>query len=81
MIGDRDAIETRIAEARQWLEKSEAAELQFLLGYIYLQMDMLKDAQKAIDAAYEEMPDSQPVSTLKTVIDAAVNSSKTTRQP
>ncbi len=79
MVGDRDTLETRIVEAQQWLEKSKAAELHFLLGYIYFQADRLENAQNAINAAYEKMPNSQAVNILKTVINTTVELNKTTK--
>ena len=72
MVGDRDTLESRVADVEQWLEKSEAAELQFLLGYVYYQMGRLARAKAAIDGACERMPGSSVVSTLKKAIDDAM---------
>ena len=72
MVGDRDKLESRIADVERWLEMSGAPELQFLLGYVYYQMGRLERAKKAIDAAYERMPDSAAVIALKRAIDSAV---------
>ncbi len=71
MVGDRDRLESRIADIQQWLEKSSAAELQFLLGYVYYQMGRLEPAKKAIDAACEGMPRSRAVIALKEAIESA----------
>ena len=71
MLGDRDKLESRIADVEQWLEKSKAPELQFLLGYVYYQMGRGQRAARAIDAAYENMPESAAVATLKKVINEA----------
>jgi len=71
MVGDKDKLESRIAEVERWLEISGAPELQFLLGYVYYQMGRLDRAKKAIDAAYEKLPDSPAVIALKKAIDSA----------
>jgi len=72
MAGDKDTLENRIVDIKQWLEESKAPELQFLLAYIYYQMDRLKIAQETINAAYGKMPNAKAVLILKTAIDAAV---------
>jgi tetratricopeptide (TPR) repeat protein len=69
MAGNKDMLESRIAEIEQWLQKSEAPELQFLLGYIYYQINRLEPAKKNIDAAFEKMPQAPAVIILKKVID------------
>jgi tetratricopeptide (TPR) repeat protein len=71
MVGDRDKLESRIIDVKQWIERSGSAELQFLLGYIYYQMGRLQEAKRAIDAAYEKLPDSPAVIALKKAIDIA----------
>ena len=68
MIGDKDKLETRIADIRQWLQKSDAAELHFLLSYIYYRMGRLNWAKGAVDAAYEKMPQVPAVAILKKAI-------------
>ncbi|MBA7714887.1 hypothetical protein ES703_123919 [subsurface metagenome] len=72
MVGDRDKLESRIADVEEWLQRSGAPELQFLLGYVYYQMGRLQRAKQVIDAAYEKMPDSPAVIALKRAIDSAV---------
>jgi len=72
MVGDRDELESRIADVEKWLERTDAAELHFLLGYVYYQMGRLDRARSAIDAAYEKMPDSPGVAALKKSIDACI---------
>jgi tetratricopeptide (TPR) repeat protein len=71
MVGDRDKVESRIADIEEWLEKSDSAELQFLLGYVYYQIGRAGEAKKAIDAAYEKMPEAPAVIALKKAIDNA----------
>jgi len=72
MIGDRDKVENRIVDIEQLLQKIDAAELRFLLGYVYYRLDRLERAKQAIDAAYEKMPDAPAVATLKKAIDDAI---------
>ena len=69
MVGDRDTLENRIADIRQWLKISGAGELDFLLAYVYYQMGRADAAKEAIDAAYKKMPEAQAVVTLKEAID------------
>ena len=71
MVGDKDKLESRIADVKEWLTRSDAAELHFLLAYVYYQMDRLDEAKKSIDAAYGQMPDAPAVRTLKDAIYAA----------
>jgi len=67
---DRDKLEDRVVDIEQWQEKSDSAELQFLLGYIYYQIGRLDVAREAIKKAYEKMPEAPAVITLKKVIDS-----------
>ena len=76
MIGDRDKLDTRIVDVERWLGRSDSAELQFLLGYIYYQMGRLQAARNAIDGALEKMPEAPAVITLKDAIDNAIVSSQ-----
>jgi tetratricopeptide (TPR) repeat protein len=71
MVGDRDQVESRIADIEEWIERSHSADLQFLLGYVYYQIGRVEEAKKAIDAAYEKLPDAPAVITLKKAIDSA----------
>ena len=68
MAGDKDKIENRIADVEQWLKLNGAGELQFLLAYIYYQMERPDKAKAAVDSASEKMPDSPAVVTLKKAI-------------
>ncbi len=71
MVGSRDQLESRVADVKEWLDRSDAPELQFLLAYVYYQMDRPVQAKEAIDAASEKMPQSPPVLTLKKAIEEA----------
>jgi hypothetical protein len=69
MVGDRDKLETRVADVEQWWKTSNSAELQFLLAYVYYQMDRVARAREAIEKAYESMPESAAVIALKKAIE------------
>jgi len=71
MVGDKDKLESRIADVKEWLTRSDSAELHFLLAYVYYQMDRPEEAKKSIDAAYAQMPDAPAVRALKDAIYAA----------
>ncbi len=73
MIGSMDTVEKRIADLKQWIEISNAGELQFLLAYIYLQLDRLNQASEAINAAYKQMSNVQAVGVLKAAIEKRLN--------
>jgi len=68
MVGDKDKLESRIVDVKQWLQISGSPELHFLLAYVYYQMGRLSQAEKAINAACEEMPKSPAVIALKKAI-------------
>lgn len=70
-MGNKDKFETRVVDAEDWLEKSCAPELEFLLAYTYYCNGKLELAKKAITTAAKEMPNSKAVKTLKEAIDAA----------
>ncbi len=78
MVGDRDKLESRIIDIKQWIERSGSAKLRFLLGYVYYQMGRLQEAKKSIDAAYEKLPESPAVIALKKAIDGAAAGSQST---
>jgi len=67
---DRDNLENRVVDVEQWQQRSNSAELQFLLGYIYYQMGRADAAREAIDGAYEKMSEAPAVIALKKIIDS-----------
>lgn len=69
MVGDRDKLENRIVDVQQCQQVSDSAELQFLLAYIYYQMDRLELAKEAIDQASEKMPNALAVLAVKKAIE------------
>jgi hypothetical protein len=73
MVGDKDTIENRILEAREWLDRSGWGELEFLLSYVYYQMDRLEFARIAIESAAKKMPASKAVGAMKKAIDERIS--------
>jgi hypothetical protein len=71
MVGDRDTLETRIADVERQLKKTDAPELNFLLGYVYYQIGRLNEAKKQAEFAYEKMPDVLAAEALKEAVDSA----------
>jgi len=71
MVGDRDKLDSRIVDIKEWVERSGSADLQFLLGYVYYQTGRMDEAKESIDAAYEKLPNVPAVITLKKAIDSA----------
>lgn len=69
MIPDKDRLESRIADIKQWISRSGSPELNFLLAYIYYQLDKIELAAEAINSAAAKIPDSVPVSVLKQTIE------------
>jgi hypothetical protein len=69
MIGDKDTVENRILEAKEWLDKSGSGELEFLLSYVYYQMDRLEFARQMIESAAKKMPDSPAVAAMKKAVE------------
>ncbi len=72
MLGGQNKLKGRIADIKEWLERSGSGRLEFLLGYVYYRMGRLGPAKQAIDAAYTKMPQSPAVDTVKKAIDDAI---------
>jgi len=73
IVGDKDTVENRILEAREWLDRSGWGELEFLLSYVYYQMDRLEFARIAIESAAKKTPDSKAVGAMKKAIDERIS--------
>jgi hypothetical protein len=73
IVGDKDTVENRILETREWLDRSGSGELEFLLSYVYYQMDRLEFARQTIESAAKKMPDSKAVAAMKKAIDERVS--------
>jgi len=71
MVGDRDTLETRIADVERQLKKTDAPELNFLLGYVYYQIGRLNEAKNQAEIACEKMPDVLAADALKQAVDEA----------
>ncbi len=69
MVGDKDTVEKRILDIREWATRSDSGELEFLLSYIYYQLDRMEFAKMMIKKAAEKMPDSIAVAAMKKAID------------
>lgn len=69
IIGDRDTLENRILDVREWATRSDSGELEFLLSYIYYQMDRMEFAKQMIKKAAEKMSDSAAVAAMKKAVD------------
>jgi len=69
MIPDKDRLNGRIGDIKQWIDKTNSAQLSFLLAYIYYQLDRLDLAVERIQFAQEQMPDSDVVKVLKQAIE------------
>jgi tetratricopeptide (TPR) repeat protein len=69
MIGDKDTIENSILDVREWSTRSDSGELEFLLSYVYYQLDRMEFARMMIEAAAKKMPDSMAVAAMKKAID------------
>ncbi len=68
MIPDKDRLESRIADVKEWIKKTESGELSFLLAYIYYQFQMDEFAVAAIEFASKKLPDNTAVKTLERAI-------------
>lgn len=71
ILGGQDKMARRFADIEQWYARSGSGELQFLLSYVYYRTGRLTEANRAVEAAYQKMPQSPAVQTMKTAITAA----------
>ncbi|MFH1369869.1 MAG: hypothetical protein ABII09_01065 [Planctomycetota bacterium] len=69
IIGSKDTVENRILDAREWTTRSDSGELEFLLSYVYYQLDRMEFARMMIEQAAKKMPDSAAVAAMKKAID------------
>jgi len=72
MLGGEKNLESRIADIKEWLERSGSVKLEFLLGYVYYRIGRPGPAQQAIDAAYSKIPQSAAVVAVKKAVDDAL---------
>ena len=69
IVGDKDTVENRILDIREWATRSDSGELEFLLSYIYYQLDRMEFARQMVKEASEKMPDSAAVAAMKKAIE------------
>jgi tetratricopeptide (TPR) repeat protein len=67
-LGGPDPFVERIGDLEQRAEQNDAPQLQFLLAYIYYQMDRPPQAKAAIETAARRLPSSPAVDILRSVI-------------
>jgi hypothetical protein len=68
LVGGPDAFIARFHDLNEAARKREAPMLQFLLAYIYHQMDRPIEARAAIDAARKVLPTSTAIDKLEAAI-------------
>ncbi|OHB79930.1 MAG: hypothetical protein A2Z25_07825 [Planctomycetes bacterium RBG_16_55_9] len=68
VLGGADKLAARTADVEQWLARSGAPQLQFLLSYVYFRTGRLDQARQAIAEAHKKMPDSPAVEVMRTAI-------------
>lgn len=71
LLGGQDKIARRLADIEQWYARSASGQLQFLLSYVYYRTGRLSEAKRAVETAYQKMPELPAVRTMKTAIDGA----------
>jgi tetratricopeptide (TPR) repeat protein len=68
MLIDRDVIDSRTVDIKQWIKESDAGELHFLAGYVYYQLGRFDEAELSTDKALERIPESTATLLLKKAI-------------
>jgi tetratricopeptide (TPR) repeat protein len=71
LVGGQEKVAQRLADVEQWYARSGSGQLQLLLSYVYYRTGNLTQARRAVDAAYEKMPELPAVRAVKTAIDGA----------
>ena len=71
LVGGQEKVTQRLADVEQWYARSGSGQLQLLLSYVYYRTGNLTQARRAVDAAYEKMPELPAVRAMKMAIDAA----------
>lgn len=67
-LGGPDPFVERIGDLEQRAEQNDAPQLQFLLAYIYYQMDRPPQAKAAIETAARQLPSSPAIDILRSAI-------------
>lgn len=68
LVGGPDAFIAHFNELDRLIEADGGPQIQFLMAYIYYQMDRPTEAKAAIDAAQRLLPASIPIDLLKGAI-------------
>ncbi|MBN1806403.1 MAG: tetratricopeptide repeat protein [Sedimentisphaerales bacterium] len=72
MLGGPNILDVRIADIKEWQQRSGSGQLDFLLGYIYYRTGRLGPARKAINSAYVKLPQSGAIAIVKKAVDDAL---------
>lgn len=76
LIGDRDQLETRIVDIKEWQERSKSGELAFLLAYVYYQIDKPDWAKEQIEKAKVQMPYEKAINSLDASIESKLGKTR-----
>ncbi len=68
LVGGPDPFVRHFNELDRLIQADGVPQLQFLMAYIYYQMDRPAEAKAAIDAAQKQLPSSVPIDLLRTAI-------------
>jgi tetratricopeptide (TPR) repeat protein len=71
LLGGRENLARRLADVERWYAQSGSGQLQLLLAYVYYRTGDLTQATRAIDGAYEKMPELPAVRVMKRAIEGA----------
>ncbi len=72
LVGGPDAFIAHFNELDRRIEADGGPQIQFLMAYIYYQMDRPQEAKAAIDAAQKLLPGSVPIDLLRAAIGGQV---------
>ena len=76
LVGGPDKLDSITADLQNWLQKSDAPGLGFLLGYVYYRTGRLNEAKQVMDVVMQEMPQSKAATALKMAIDFKLQTQK-----
>lgn len=68
LVGGPDAFITHFNELDRLIEADGGPQIQFLMAYLYYQMDRPQEAKAAIDAAQKLLPASMPIDLLRAAL-------------
>jgi hypothetical protein len=76
MLGDKEKLETRIADLEKYSKTSGAGELYYLLAFVQYKTGQSQKAADSIDIAENKLPADDIVKALKTIISASQTTDK-----